>query len=84
MDAAGGLGVAEVGKAAAERERALVEDGPGHAARLRQHLHRGLGVARGLVVEALAARVDLHAAVHHQRPGDEHAVRRQDSLGAGE
>ena len=69
------LGRDEVGKGAAEREQAVVEDVPGDAAGLRQHLHRGFRVADGLVVEAFAARIDLDAALRHQRPGDQRALR---------
>ena len=63
------------GKVRASASSRVVEHVPGDAARLRQHLHRGLRVATGLVVEAPALGIDLHAAFHHQRPGDQRALR---------
>ena len=55
--------------------QALIKNRPGEAFRLCQYMHRRLGVAFVLVPEARAQCVDLDAALHHQRPGDQHAVR---------
>ena len=73
---AGRLGLAEIGEPARQREQRRIEHVPGDAARLRQHLHRGLGIALGLVVEAPALAVELHAAFHHHGPGHQRALRR--------
>ena len=74
-DGSGAFGGDEVRKGATEREQAIVENVPGDARRLRQHLHRGFGVADALVVKPSSQRIDLDAAFHHQGPGDEHSVR---------
>ena len=48
------------------------------AGRLAQDLRRLLGIAVALVGEALAVDIDLKAALHDRRPGDEDAVRMRD------
>ncbi len=75
LEGTGGFGLAEIGKAACEGEQGLVEYIPRHAARLRQHLHRGFRITAGFVVKTPAQRIDLHRAFHHQRPRHQRALR---------
>ena len=65
----------KVRKVLRKRQQRIVEHIPGHSAGLRQHMHRRLGIALGLIVKALALGIDLHAAFHHQRPRDQSALR---------
>jgi hypothetical protein len=73
-----GFGLPVVGESHAELVQPLVVDAPCHASRLAQDGQAGFGVADVLVGEALAALVHLDAALGHQRPGHEDAVRRGD------
>ena len=69
------FGIGEIGKAAHHLQQRRIEDVPGHAARLREHVHRRLGVALGLGMETDAGGIDLHAALHHHRPAHQRALR---------
>ncbi|MNT59509.1 hypothetical protein D3C72_1970280 [compost metagenome] len=71
----GGFGVGKVREAAGQCQDGRVKHVPRHATGLGQHMHRGFGVALGLVMKALAQRVDLDAAFHHQRPRNQRALR---------
>ena len=76
FDGASRLGRHKIRKAACQRQDRLIKHIPGHAAGLGQHLHRRLRVAAGLIMKALAVGIELYAALHHQRPADQCAVRR--------
>ena len=76
-DRAGLLGVAEILELPRHRRDARVEDAPGNSARLAQNLRRLFGIALQFVAEAPALAIDLNAALHDHRPGDQNVVRRR-------
>src|SRR6266478_629760 len=55
-----------------------VEDVPGDSVRLAENFCGLLGIAARFVAKAPASRIDLDAALHHHRPGNQDVMRRGD------
>ena len=70
-----GLRVTKIGEVLGKGEQGVIKDIPSLAAGLCQHMHGGLGIALGFIMEALSQGIDLHRALHHQGPRNQRALR---------
>src|SRR6266478_7050246 len=73
--ALGGLQILELPRYSSN---VCVENVPSDSARLAEHFCGLLGIAACFVAKALASRIDLEAALHDHRPGNQDVMRRGD------